>query len=623
MFTRSIAVAVLFGWAMICSVDIGRAEETEVKLKQVVITATKTEKSPEDVTQSAVVISADEIRKSGASNAAEVVRKTVDVNFQEYGPKGSTSNISVRGSTAAQVLILLDGNRLNLPRDGGFNLTDLPLVLDDIERIEIVRGPSSALYGADAVGGVVNIITKKPEQNKTNVTAIAGSHGYDSVSASNYGKADRVYYSVSAGRETSNGYRVNSDLYQETLGGKIGYDISPESSLEVRTNYIGKEIGVPGSTDFTTPFARQLTRSSITGLGYLMRLSKELDAKINGYYNSDTLEFRSDLATPASRHESSSGGLDTQFNWLVNSWNVLTVGADVRAERVKSVDSGDHSTRLWAGYLQDEISIGEPLIILLGGRYDDHSVYGKQFSPRASARYLIASSSTIIRASAGKSFRAPTFNDLYWKDAFGNIGNPNLKPETAIEYEGSIEQSLGKKVDMKITGFERKVKNLIDWQQYAPFQYQPSNIGRAKIRGVETEATARPVEGLVVAANYTYTNATDEETGLKIYRVPQQQLKSWLNMTLATKTTLYFEGRMVKNYLRPGEDEWRYSTFDGKITQTVLSGQRMKGDVFFGMNNIFDRKYSVVRTYDFVTGEHSGDYPMPPREIYGGVSVQF
>ncbi len=599
------------------------AEEADIKLREVVVTATKTEKDPKDVTQAVTVITSDEIKRSGASNAAEVVRKSVDLNFQEYGPKGSTANISVRGSTAAQVLILLDGIRLNSPRDGGFNLTDLPVALDDIERIEIVRGPSSALYGADAVGGVVNIITKKPEQNQARVTGAVGSHGYDSLSASNAGKADKMYYTVTAGRETSDGYRRNSDLDQKTAGGKIGYEITHDSSLDLTANYIGKEIGVPGSTDRLTSFARQWTRNLVTGLGYRAKLSTELDWKFNADYHRDTLSYRTDLTSAVSKHESETSGADAQINWLANSWNAISVGAEARKDHVKSTDSGDHDTRLLAGYLQDEISIGEPLILVLGGRYDSHSVYGDQFSPKASARYRIASTGTIFRASAGKSFRAPTFNDLYWTDAYGDIGNPNLKPETAKEYEGGIEQFLGKNVDVKVTGFERKVKDLIDWQQYAPFQYQPVNIGRAKIRGVEAEATAKPAEGLTVAANYTYMNPIDEVSGAKIYTVPQQQLKGWLSLTLATKTTLYLEDRMVKNYIKQNEDEWKYFVMDGKITQKVVFGQGMKGEVFFGMNNIFDRKYSVVRTYDFSTGGHSGDYPMPPKEIYGGVAVQF
>jgi outer membrane cobalamin receptor len=529
----------------------------------------------------------------------------------------------MRGSSAAQVLILLDGTRLNSPRDGAFNLTDLPIALGDIERIEVVRGPSSALYGADAVGGVVNIITKKPEENRTSLSNVIGSHGYDSLSANQSGKAGKVYYTVTAGRETSDGFRLNSDLEQYTGGGKIGYELSQGSSLELTSNHIAKEIGVPGSTDWTTPFARQWTRSAITGAGYRTKLSQELEVKFNASYNTDTLTFRRDLSTPGSRHTSYAEGADAQLNWLVNGSNAVTVGAEAKGNRVKSADSGDHSTRLLAGYLQDELSINEQLLVLVGGRYDDHSVYANQFSPRASARYLIASSGTIIRVSAGRSFRAPTFNDLYWTDAYGNIGNPDLKPETAKEYEGSIEQPFGKKAGVKVTGFTRRVKDLIDWQQYAPFVYQPKNIGRAKIRGVEAEATAAPFEWFTLAMNYTYMNPVNELTGEKIYRIPEQQFKGWIDLTFATRTTVHLEDRVVKNYLRPNEDTWHYAAVDVKITQTVLSKDRMKGDVFIGMNNIFDRTYAVTRTYDFFTNSHSGDYPMPPRELVAGVNVQF
>ena len=599
------------------------AQGKDITLEPVVVTATKTERAPEDVTQSVTVVTADDIKRSSAASAADAVRKTVNIHFREYGARGAAANISLRGSTFAQVLILIDGVRLNSPRDGGFNLTDLPVALDDIERIEILRGPSSALYGADAVGGVVNIITKKPDGGRSMISASVGSHGYDSVATSIAGREGMVYYSVSAERETSDGYRTNSDLDQKKVGAKIGIDITSTSSLELRANYIGKEIGAPGSTDSLTPFSRQWTRGGVAGLGYWVSLSPEVDIKVNADYHRDALSFRRDLTSAASKHESESTGADALLTWLANSWNSVSFGTEVRGDQVKSTDSGVHATRLWALYLQDEVRIGESLIILISGRYDDHSVYAKQVSPRASARYLVRSTGSIIRASVGRSFRAPTFNDLYWSDAWGNIGNPNLRPEIAKEYEGGIEQPLGENVNIKITGFRRKVKDLILWEQYAPFQYQPQNVGRAEIRGLETELSVKPLANLTVAANYTYLNPIDEQTGEKIYDIPQQQLKGWMNVQILSKTKVYIEGRAVKNYLKPGEDEWNYFVLDGKITHTVFSRERMKGEIFFGMNNILDRKYEVVRTYDFFTDAHTGGYPMPPREIYGGMSARF
>lgn len=600
-----------------------QADEEGLKLNPVVVTATKTEKDPKDVTQSVTVITAEDIKKSGATNAAEAVRRTVNVHFQEYGARGAAANISLRGSTFAQVLVLIDGVRLNSPRDGGFSLAELPVALPDIDRIEILRGPASALYGADAVGGVVNIITKKPDGGRSTITAAVGSHGYDSVTTSIAGREGSMYYSVSAARETSDGYRLNSDLDQRKIGTKVGIDITDASALEVRANYIGKEIGAPGSSDFPTPFARQWTRGAVAGLGYRLTLSPEVDIKVNADFHRDVLSFRRNISSTASNHESESTVADAQVNWLANSWNSISLGIEARGAQVTSTDSGDHATRLMAVYLQDEVSIGESLVLLVSGRYDEHSVYQEQVSPRASVRYLVNASGTIIRASAGRSFRAPTFNDLYWSDAWGNIGNPNLRPEIAKEYEAGLEQALSRNVSVKVTGFRRKVKDLILWEQYAPFQYQPQNVGRAEIRGAEAELSAKLLERHTMAINYTYLNPIDEQTGEKIYRIPQQQLKGWVTIQALTKTNVYLEGRAVRNYLKPGEDEWKYFVLDGKITRTVISRERMKGEIFFGMNNILDREYEVVRTYNFLTGAHSGDYPMPPREIYGGVSVQF
>lgn len=620
---RSVAAVVMMVSLMLSGNSV-MAEEATTQLQEVVVTATKTERDPRDVTQTVTVITAEEIKKSGATSVGEAVNKTVGVSLQEYGTPGSTANPGIRGSFFSQVLVLLDGKRLNSPRDGGFSLSDVPVSLEVIERIEVVRGASSALYGADAMGGVVNVITKKPEGDRARIGVSGGSRGYESDYAGFSGRSDNLYYSLSRERELSDGYRVNSDMDRQTLGARIGYDLSPDSGIDLTSNYISKEIGLPGSTDFLTPQSRQWTRDSITGLGYRVRFSPGLDARINGSYNANTLEFRSDLATRPSSHESMTGIVDAQLNWLAGSWNAVTLGMETRADRVKSNDSGDHRTRLAAGYLQDEISIGEPLILVLGGRYDDHSVYGTKFSPRASMRYLIAGTKTIIRASAGKAFRAPTFNDLFWSDPWGNKGNPDLQPETSKEYDGGVEQSLGEKASVKITAFHRRIKNLIQWQQYAPFQYQPVNIGRAEIKGVEAEAAARPVSGITLTANYAYTNPLDEQKGKKIYTIPEEQLKASVSLALPTKTTVYLEGRRVKNYEKPTEDTWQYGVLNGKITQAVELRQGVRGEVFIGMNNICDRKYSVVRTYDFSPAEnHTGEYPMPPREIFGGVSVQF
>lgn len=622
MLKRSIVSMVLLFWAA-SGIQTVRAEERTTQLNEVVVTATKTEKDLNDVTQAVSVITREEIKKTGATDVAGAIQNVTSVHIAGFGTPGSVESLNIRGASSAQVLVLLNGMRMNSSRDGGFDLSMIPVSVEDIERIEIVRGPGSALYGSDAVGGVVNIITKKPATNRSAVKGSVGSHGYDDIFLSNSGRQEQWYYSLSGERETSDGYRLNSDLYQWIYGGKLGYDLSKTSSIEVTANYLQNELGSPGSTIFgITPNARQQERNAVFGAAYNGKIVPSLDLKVSGYRKQDTLSFKDpdtiDFVTglPAptsSRHESTSDGGEAQISWLVTSWDQLTAGYEIRRDSLDSFDAqngtASHSASLKAYYLQDEINIGEPLILVVGGRRDDHSVFGHKFSPKVSARYYVKSTGTIIRASYGKSFRAPTFNDLFFKSTDA-VGNPNLRPESAKEYEAGIEQKIGKDAVVKLTGFDRKVKDLIQWNWWDFFPMQVQNVGRVHIRGYEAEASYRVAEAISISANYTYTNPVDELTGAKIFTIPRSEAKGVITMFPDDDVYLTIEGRAVENYVRPGEHPWRYSVMNAKIAEKLGKGSR--GEVFFAMNNVFDRKYEVVQ-----------GFPMPPKEIRGGVSLLF
>ena len=277
------------------------------------------------------------------------------------------------------------------------------------------------------------------------------------------------------------------------------------------------------------------------------------------------------------------------------------------------------SSSAWldAIYIQDEISIGEPLIFVLGGRYDKHSVYGDQFSPRASARYLIAQTGTTVRASIGEAFRAPTLNDLFWAfDGFEH-GNPNLKPETSVEYEGSIEQSLGRGRMVRFAVFERNVKDMIVWLPDPNFIYSPVNFGKTRITGYEAEAKFTFFDAITWGINYTYMDSRDLDTGDYAPYVPAEQLKSYINITVPRiKTNVYVEGRYVRNYwvqsLGTANPSGHYGVVDAKVLQPLSLWWHLQADVYVGARNLTDRQYQVV-----------AGYPMPPTEVYAGLTVKF
>ncbi len=617
------AAAVLCG-LMLCPPMV-LAEEAGTQLKEIVVTATKTEKNLQDVTQSVTVITADEIRKSGATTAAQVIERTASADVHDNGTPGSAVEVSLRGSTVSQVLVLLDGRRLNSSQSGGFDLNILPVPVENIERIEIVRGPSSALYGADALGGVINIITKKPTGLESSITSAGGSHGYWTLGAGNGSKIGNFYYNISANKEKAGGYRVNSDYDKTATSGKIGYDFSTNTSLELAANYIEKENGAPGSLTYLTPLARQWDRNADMGLTFRSAFTKDMDmrATLNMYRNK--MLFKNPFSDD-SKHILSGINSELQTNWrtapLSFLSNVLTVGGEVHADHVDSQDPlqgslGEHSASQRALYLQDEISIGDAFILVVGGRYDNHSVFGDNFSPKASARYLVGPTGTIIRASAGESYRAPTFNDLYWPATPWTAGNPDLKPEKSAEYEGGIEQPLGKGRSIKFTVFERHARNLIVWMPDNNFVYKPTNFSRARITGFEAEAKATFFDALVWGVNYTGMDTRDLDTGDYVAGAPAEQIKSYISYTVPkVKTNIYLEGRYVRNYwvqsLGTSNPTSHYGVLDMKILQPVELWKYAKADLFAGIKNITNRSYNV-----------SAGYPMPPTEVYGGLTVRF
>jgi outer membrane cobalamin receptor len=617
MFRRSLVLLIAASLGIGSSGSIVMADES-VQLKEVVVTATKTEKQPQDVTQSVTVITADEIEKSGATNVAEVISTKAGVMVNEQGPVGALQSVTLRGSSYQQVLVLLDGKRLNSGSAGGYDMSELPVPMSAIERIEIVRGPSSALYGSDAMGGVVNIITRKPTASLTTLGGVIGRFGYTSTSLYNAGRDNNTYYTLSLGKERSHGYRENSDSDQKLAGIKIGYDLDTASSIEGTFDYITKDLGVPGSVQFSSPVARQQTREAISGLQYKARIANGLDYSLRIYRNQEHIGYQNPDFLEFDTNRSVTSGTETQVNWLMSSFSMLTAGVEGREDSLVNNTAGTHTATISSEYIQDELNLGDSIIVVLGGRNDTHSAFGTKFSPRASARYLQAGSGTILRASTGKGFRYPTLNDLYFQDSFGDHGNPFLRPETSEEYEGGIEQPFGSGNSIKFTAFKRRVKDLIVWEPIDPlnpFAFTPMNIGRARISGTEAELHFLISKTLSGSINYTRMFPVDELTGDRIFsdisHIPDMEMGGTLRLALEP-INMSLSGRRVKNYVQPGAEKWDYYAVDGKIIATLTPEKGSKLDLFVGMKNMFNRKYETI-----------AGYPMPPQELYGGVTAQF
>ena len=594
------------------------AQGAEVELGKVVVTATRTETEISEVPQSMSVITKEEIQTSPDRTIGEILQRAPAVQVTQNGPMGALAVPQVRGSTAGQVLILLNGQRLNDAQNGLYDLNNLPVPKEDIERIEVLRGGASALYGADALAGVVNIITKAPTAKpSTSVSASYGRFDTQQYSLSHRWKPGPFSYGISLGREKSDGYRENSQYDAWILGGEMGYNLSSQSEVKFSARYVQKEVGVPGSVDFPDPDDRQKDGNTLLNLSYQGRITPRLKFGFRGWHNQYRNSFDAGSQGilswgTSALHKSSESGGDFQTTYQLGKRHLIVGGLEVIGDRVNSSSFGVEKATRGAVYLQDEVEIAKPLTATLGLRYDLHSDYNNQLDPRLGV-LLRLPAEVRLRASAGRSFRAPTFNDLYWPASAYTAGNPNLQPETAWNYELGAEKNFQNLAAIKIAGFYRDVKDLINWAPDANFVWRPSNISDAKIWGAEAEFVLYPAKGWAIPLNYSYVYPRDESTGDPIPNRPKHTVNAGIDYRSPFGLKGGLKGRYVRFYTSQGSAlNQDYFVLDARVGYEFKVWQYLSGEAYLSLANALDKEYQTLE-----------GYPMPPRSLNGGVSIAF
>ena len=589
----------------------------EVELGQVVVTATRTEIEISDVPQSLSVITKEEIMNSPDRTIPEVIQRAAGVLITNNGPIGSLTSANIRGSEAGQVLIMIDGRRINDAQNAQFDLSNLPLTKDEIERIEVLRGGASALYGADAMGGVINIITKAPTQEPyARVSSSFGRFGTQEYSLSHRWKPGSLGYGLFASRGRSDGYRPNSDYDSWVLGGELYYDLPWKGELKVSARNTQKEIGVPGTITFSDPDDRQKDNLTQVDLNYRDKIGSTVTLNFRGWQNISRQTY--DPGTqgpnfgPSFLHKNYATGGDLQVNSAIGNAHLLTGGLEAIEDRVNSTATGVHQATRGALYLQDEIEVARPLTATLGLRYDYHSTYQDQINPRAGLLLRLPGEFR-IRASVARSYRAPTFNDLYWPANAFVAGNPNLQPEKAWSYELGGEKKFGDLAVFKVAGFYRDVTDLIRWAPGTDFVWRPTNVQTAHIWGGETELIFYPWKGLAIPLNYSYLDPRDESTGEPITNKPKHIINAGVDYVTPFGLKSSLKGRYVQYYVNNTSTLNRdYFVLDARLGYEFKIYQSFKGEGFISLTNILNRDYQI-----------NEGFPMPPQSLNGGVSIAF
>jgi outer membrane cobalamin receptor len=452
------------------------------------------------------VITRGDISRSTARTLSELLGARLSVDVGTRSP--AQADVSIRGSTAEQVLVLVDGMRMSDAQSAHYAL-DMGIPLSAIERIEIMRGPGSALYGPNGVGGVINIVTRVASPSPA-IVVPPGEAGFRAGSFGTFGldgygarRMGQTSLGASLQLDRSDGHRPDTDY--RIVQARVGATHLTGSGTLVSNMSLG--VRDFGASDFYSPYNSSERTGTTAGdtrwNGTLGRWTVNAGAHTRLHTDRFTL-VRDNPAMYENRHRSWQTGADMSARTAILSHATFAVGTEAEHDQLSSARLGGR--REWRGalYAESAVSLG-PRVQLTAGARDDHaSAYGDFLSPSVSAS-IVATSDLIIRGSAARGFRAPTWTERYYTDP-NNIGNPTLRPErfSSAELGGrympSAAAGIGLTVD--VAGFVRQADRLIDWVRpsgRADVPWQVENVGTGTFRGIEGSVRASPTSRVTVA----------------------------------------------------------------------------------------------------------------------------
>lgn len=419
------------------------------------------------------------------ANVIDFLQLDPSLDLRRRAPGGVQSDLSIRGATFGQTLVLLNGRRMNDPQSGHHSL-DLPAPLDAVRAVEVLRGAGSALYGSDALGGVVNILTSPPENWQARLRLAGGSFGTQQQMASLSGKMGAVAQSLSLSRDFSRGFMSNRD-YRNLAA-------SSHTLVESRLGRTGLDLGYAdkpfGAQDFYGPYPSwERTKTWFAGLNH--NFGANWEAALSYRRHSDLFYlFRYNPQRYQNHHVADGLHASVRRRDRWQSGVTLFTGAEAFTDRIESSNLGVHSRARGAAYAALDVRALRRFSLSLGIRSESYRGALDQVSPTLSGGWW-ASSRLKLRASVSRAYRLPTFTDLYYRDP-ANRGNPSLRPETAWSYEAGADLRPSGSWRLQSTLFHRRDRDGIDYASPSPAgPWEARNITRLNFTGIEASASWR------------------------------------------------------------------------------------------------------------------------------------
>ena len=628
------------------------ASAQDIKTGPVTVTATRSETLLEDAPGAITIVSGDDLADMPDGNLLDAIRETPGISLIGRSVGGRKS-ISIRGMDSRHSLILVDGKRIASSSAvfGHSNFENNWLTSENIERIEIVRGPLSALYGSEAIGGVINIITKPTSRKNWSFGGKTGGgftddeggdNGFISAYVNGPVIKDRlgIYLAAGYNKDDDTPSEDNSLLSEiegvETfsLNTKATFTPNTHHTIEISIDYVDEEREretasrrgpYHGEYDIDKYMYSLVWNGTIGQTRSTVKLYRsEIDKdSIKKPVHGPVTNYPETLIDDV---------LDAQTNFTL-AGNLLTLGGELRRENLESTTlaSGEDDATHAAVFLQDEIELFDKLRLTLGGRLDHHDDFGSEFSPRIYALYQ-ATDNLNFKMGYGHAFNAPTIKQVsegYHAD-FGPhtfLGNPNVKPETSDNYEIGVEYNTSA-FWSKVFYFYNDIDDLIDWKtvdmQMFPgggpprFTFIADNVSKARTQGIESEIGFTHSSGVGALLNYTYLDADDRDNNSRLPGKPKHTINAKLSYTmkeigLTTALRFQFIGDQVLESGRDGTlaDVPDYSLWHFSARKTL--GDHL--ELQLGVENIGDVR--LADKSDLFAYEERG------RFFYGSLKATF
>lgn len=606
--SRILLAASISAFVAIPALTHAQTPESEASTKaDVVVTASRVEQPVEKTMASVTVLDRKDIERSNAPTLPDLLRRQAGIQYVASGGRGSTNSLFMRGTNSGHVLVLVDGVRVGSATLGSASLENYSV--DQIERIEIVRGPRSSIYGSEAIGGVIQIFTKKSAE-PIRVSIGAGSDQTLDHAVTLSGATDKTRHALTLTYEESQGFD-SSTKDDALVDGRFNFDDDAYRNIGTNLN-----------------FSHLLTdRISVDGLYLNNEGENEFDP---GSYGPDGTPYTDvdntvaslgatvdlsplELKTQLSRSEDNSATFGSRENFInsnkdqglfqigINNETLGTLvgGLEYVDESVESTELYTQTERaVFSGFLQAQKELGG-VTMQLGGRHDDNEQFGSKKTGNVGLG-VAAGKSVQLYTTYGTAFKAPTFNDLYWPADDFSAGNPDLKPEASHTAEVGGKW-FGQQQSIDVSVYKTVVKDLILWQANADFFYAPINVDDVQIKGMEVTYGA-VVDRWVVDTQFALTHARDEATDQPLIRRADRTLATSADYNFApfsVGATWFVSSAREDSAFNDMGEAYRvrlggYSTLDIRASYQVTQALQLKGSV----ENVFDREYVLADGYN-------------------------